>query len=316
MLNIDDLFYIKRGSGDYLENLEDGDTPIVSSTTKNNGIVGFVDLKPIFKPPCITVDRVTGQAFIQVVDFVTVPDDITVLVPKKRIDIEKIFYVAVSINKHKWRFSYGRKLTSTRLKSIKIDFGMMPTYKVNLSEGVPIKNKMRKIPYNKNYKSFNITDFFNLKRGDFHAIDRLDEGYVPTVSRVTEDNGIVGYYEKPENAKIYPKLLITVSTTSGDAFIQLNDFIATDNVVILEPKTDFKVTTLFFIQYMINWTKWRYSYGRQCYKTKFAKTNIYLPINQNREIDEKYMENVVKNCYGWDVIEKHLLKPSSSQVRL
>jgi len=306
MPRIDDLFFIERGSGGYLENLEKGETPIISSTTKNNGVVGFVDLEPIFEAPCITVDRVTGQSFVQVSDFVTVPDDITVLIPKEEHSIERLFYVATCINQQKWRFNFGRKLTPIRLKTIEINYTLIPTYKLNLSDRVPPKVNKKVISHNENYTTFNITEFFNLKQGDFHAIDKLSYGDIPTVSRVTDDNGIIGYYEKPENAKIYPKLSITISTTSGEAFVQLNEFIATDNVVILEPKREFEVTTLFFIQFMINWTKWRYSYGRQCYKTKFAKTNIYLPTDKEGEIDEAYIKEVVKNCYGWGVVDNYI----------
>ena len=304
MKKIDDLFYVRRGKGDYLENLEIGKTPIISSTLKKNGVVGYVDLKPIFKAPNITVDRVTGQSFIQLSDFVTVPDDITVLIPRKKMSIEQLFYIASNINKCKWRFSYGRKLTGTRLKNIKIGFSLMPKYKIKFSKFIPKKQNKIRIDKDIKYKLFNITTLFKLKRGDFHALDRLDEGKIPTVSRVTFDNGIVGYYEPPNDAKIYSKLTITISTTSGIAFVQLDNFIATDNVVILQPKRKFKITTLFFIQYAINRTKWRYSYGRQCYKTKFATTNIFLPVTEKGDINEDHIEKVVKDSYGWGIIEK------------
>jgi hypothetical protein len=303
---IEDLFDPKKGSGEYLETLDEGKTPIVSSTTKNNGIVGFVDLEPRFKAPCISIDRVTGQAFVQLFDFVTVPDDVSVLVPKEEMSIEKMMFVSSIINQHKWRFSYGRKLTRTRLKKIFIDFSLMPKFNVKINPHIPSKKQKDKVEHNTKFKSFNITKFFKPLRGDFHALDRLNPGEYPTISRTTEDSGIVGYYDKPDGAKVYPKLWLTVSTTTGDSFVQLKDFIATDNVVILKPKSNFKVTTLFFFQLMINWTKWRYSYGRQCYKTKFESTNIYMPVDKKGEIDEKYIEKVVKNSYGWDVIENNL----------
>lgn len=96
-------------------------------------------------------------------------------------------------------------------------------------------------------------------RGDFHSLSELDKGKVPTISRTSFDNGIVDYYEPPERATIYPPGYITISTVSGHAFVQLQDFIATDNIVILKSKRNFLLTTLLFIQFMLKRQKWRYS---------------------------------------------------------
>jgi len=76
---IEDLFHIESGKGGYIRDFNIGDTPLVSATTTNNGVVGFVYDKPKFKAPAITVERVGGTAFVQLVDFSTVPDDISVL---------------------------------------------------------------------------------------------------------------------------------------------------------------------------------------------------------------------------------------------
>jgi hypothetical protein len=80
---------------------------------------------------------------------------------------------------------------------------------------------------------------------------------------------------------------------------------ATDNVLILRPRRQFRITTLFFIQLMINSERWRFSYGRQPYKRIFSKTIISLPV-RNGEIDEDYIQRLVTNCYGWKSIKNHL----------
>ena len=134
----------------------------------------------------------------------------------------------------------------------------------------------------------------------------MDKGNVPTVSRIEYNNGVTGYYGIPEGARLYKKGLITVSTVTGDSFIQLDDFIATDNVLICSPKRDFEITTLFFIAMMINLQKWRFSYGRQPYKRIFSKTSIFLPINIDNDIDEAYIEKLVSSCYGWQTVKNKL----------
>lgn len=311
---VDQLFDVMRGKGEYNENLSPGNTPLVSATNKNNGIIGFVDLKPTFKAHSITIERVTGHAFVQVDDFVTVPDDVSVLIPKKPMSVKKLFFIASQINLVKWKFSYGRKLTQSRLKNIELDLSNFKEGDIDLSERLPKKTARFPINKFKDHKLFNITELFHVERGDFHALDRLDKGKTPTISRITYDNGVVGHYQKPNNAEIYPAGTITVSTLESDAFIQLEDFIATDNVLILKPKQNFKLTTLFFIQFMINWQKWRYSYGRESYKGLFSKINVLLPVVMKKDefgdeiyaIDEVNIERLVKNCYGYNWIERKI----------
>lgn len=252
------------------------------------------------------MERVTGKAYVQPIDFATVPDDISVLIPKNDMDINKLYYVASRINFLRWRFTWGRKLTSGRLKKMEIDFNVIPDYNVDLKSRFPKNEKKGFYPVDIKFETFNINEIFKLIRGDFHALDKLGTGEFPTVSRITENNGIVGYFEKPDHAKVHPKLRITISTTSGDAFVQLHEFIATDNVVILKPIQALKETTLFFIASMINRERWRWSYGRQCYKTKLSKLDFFLPAKTNKTIDEDYIEKIIETSYGWGMIKKYI----------
>lgn len=156
------------------------------------------------------------------------------------------------------------------------------------------------------WKAFNVTDLFHLKRGNFHSIAALAAGTYPTISRVSTDNGLIGFYEKPEKAVEWKASTITVSTVTGDAFIQPVGFIATDNVVLLIPKKEHKqlsLTTLMFITVMINEVKWRYSYGRQCYKTKFETTDIMLPVKGD-SLDEEFMREAIENASYWSLVKE------------
>ncbi len=157
----------------------------------------------------------------------------------------------------------------------------------------------------KAWKRFVVTDFFDLKRGHFHSIADLDSGSYPTISRVGTDNGLVGFYDKPEKASVWEPGTISVSTVTGDAFLQPLAFIATDNVVLCVPNKQYKDTGLefrLFVQLMINFVKWRYSYGRQCYKRKFARTEIVMPV-KNGKLDVDYMNSVVRATTYWPFVE-------------
>lgn len=165
----------------------------------------------------------------------------------------------------------------------------------------------RRKPFgNSKWRTFAITDLFDLGRGDFHSIANLDAGRYPTISRISTDNGWVGLYDRPDGAVIRPPRTITVSSVTGDAFVQPVPFIATDNVVLCTPKQEhqaLRLSSLLFIQAMMNHIKWRYSYGRQCYKTKYAKTQIMLPVTDDRRLNEDYMKNTVEQANHWRVIK-------------
>ena len=251
-----------------------------------------------------------GNAYVQLQDFAAVPDDIAVLTPKTEMSLYKLYYVASLIALQKWKYNYWIKLTPARLKKMEIDISNFDDHELNLLSIIPAIKETVPIAHNNQSNLFNIEELFELRRGDFHALDKLNNGNIPTVSRIFYNNGVTGYFEKPEDAHIYNKGTITVSTVSGDAFVQLNDFMATDNVLICCPKKQFKITTLFFIAFMINKQKWRFSYGRQPYKRVFSQLNISLPMifenDKGIRIDEDYIENLVNNCYGWNAIESQL----------
>ncbi|MCH8043585.1 MAG: N-6 DNA methylase [Planctomycetes bacterium] len=167
-------------------------------------------------------------------------------------------------------------------------------------------NSSRKAFGKTKWKSFRITELFELGRGHFHSIAALDSGTFPTISRVSTDNGCVGFYDIPAGASVWPARAITVSSVTGDAFVQPVPFIATDNVVLCIPRPEYaslRLSSLVFIQAMMNHMKWRYSYGRQCYKGKYAKTEIWLPVTKGGKLNEKYMANMVGQANHWSIIE-------------
>jgi len=84
-------------------------------------------------------------------------------------------------------------------------------------------------------------------------------------------------------------------------------FIATDNVVMCVPKRTLRIGTLLYIVTLLNKVKWRYSYGRQCYKGNLQKTVLNLPVIKDDIIDEDYIEKLVTTLPYWDEYKARLL---------
>ena len=177
--------------------------------------------------------------------------------------------------------------------------------RVKLDSGITTNSLEGKITPG-GWKLFKVNEVFDLCRGHFHSIADLDPGLYVTISRNSDDNGFDGMYDMPDEANLFPSGTITVSTVTGDAFVQPVSFIATDNVVMCTPKStfnQFRPSSLMFAAQMLSDTKWRYSYGRQCYKTKYEDTPVYLPVTDSGTLDYGFMELMVESQPYWTYVE-------------
>jgi hypothetical protein len=100
------------------EGLVPGDGLIISPTEEYNGCYGWLDYKHLQAPPFVTVAQTgtIGEAFVQL-EACGVNDDCLVLLPKveKDLPLACYFIAAATIRLERWRFSYGRKLTPSRI---------------------------------------------------------------------------------------------------------------------------------------------------------------------------------------------------------
>lgn len=101
-----------------------GESLVISPTEQYNGTYGWLTFKALIQPPFVTVAQTgsIGEAFVQT-EPCGVNDDCLILLPKKGKDISValLFIAAAVIRLEKWRFSYGRKLTPSRIAEYRID---------------------------------------------------------------------------------------------------------------------------------------------------------------------------------------------------
>lgn len=325
---LDRLFTIKSGDFHATKELDNGDIPLISCGVEEQGLVGYFDIpKEKIYSHCVSVayNGLPLTAHFHPYLF-GAKDDIAVLIPKRAYKAETLYYLAALLNKQSWRYSYGRKCFKEKLKRVSVPFPITGDGEINekaiqkfcsfnLSSLLPSKKIVPLTFSRPTWKEWNITDLFDIFRGDFHSLADLDSGTYMTISRVTTDNGVTGYFDKPDNATIYPSGCITVSTVGGDAFVQLDQFIVTDNVLICLPKKRLQLTTIYFVAFILNRQKWRYSYGRQCYLTKFKSVKLYLPATQEGVLDEVLMKKIVSSSTYWESLSRKRLVSKNAEQR-
>lgn len=314
MIRINKLFDIHTAQSLAFADYAPGSVPFVSNGFYNNGIVGYVDpygKSRVFEKESICVSAFC-EATVQKPPFLPRGNGgsgLTVLVPKMKMPYSLLLRYAGMINTYiRWRYSYGRMVNKQRLDQESLpEVGKAKTIPLDKIGVILSKEKSRTVSEKKvEMGSFPVETLFEMQHGDFHSINELDAGNYPTVSRIEFNNGVVGYFDKPDGASVYKPLTLTVSTVTGDCFVQLSEYIATDNVVILSPKRKCKPETLFFMAMMINREKWRWMYGRQCYKTKFSSIKINLPINSTGIVDEGLISGLVSSRWGWGLMRAYL----------
>lgn len=101
-----------------------GETLVISPTEQYNGTYGWLTFKNLIRPSFVTVAQTgsIGEAFVQT-EPCGVNDDCLILLPKngKVVSEAMLFVAAAVIRTEKWRFSYGRKLTPSRISEYRFD---------------------------------------------------------------------------------------------------------------------------------------------------------------------------------------------------
>lgn len=301
-MKLSELFNIDYGQHEYnsKSNLEEGNTLLISSQGEENGCYGFFSITPKYSPPIITTPRTgsIGEAFVQVEEC-CVDDNCLTLIPKQEYPVEYLFYIASMVRHHKWRFMYGRQITPQRIGRVEVlspsEFKTKLNFIKLINELKPNKQVVKEINYKHKKEQFEIKDLFDVNSGEYHSINNLKKGKIPLISCSDMDNGIAGFYDIPD--KNTHKDCITIAYDGKPLTAKYHNykFSAYDNVGVLTPLKKMEKTSLFFITLLLNIERWRYGYGRKCYKQKLERLKIKLPINDKGDVDEGFIAEVMNN---------------------
>lgn len=312
---IGDLFRVHSGDVHAADReLAPGSIPLVSCGDVNHGIVGYFQIPEEWQyEDALTVAYNGSPLTVKYRPYrFGAKDDIGVLEPIEPMSLRILLYVATLLNARRWRYSYGRKCFKRKLEAVEIEMPINMEDIEKFLAHVPLDRRpciVKKTPdrpvQGREWVERRLDELFVLTRGDFHSLRDLADGPFATVSRTEADNGVVGYFERPYGSTLHPPGLITVSTVSGDAFVQMEQFQATDNVVVLVPQHPMRRTSPYFIAAMISSQKWRYSYGRQLYIGKLSALTIQVPWRDGN-LDEIAIEYMVKSQPYWKFVEMNL----------
>lgn len=308
MTTIDDLFSVVYGQHGltYKGDLEGGDTIVVSSQGVDNGCYGFFNVEPKYDPPFITVPRTgsIGYAFVQ--EFpCAVTDDLLILRPKVKMEIEKLYFVAALIRQDKWRYNYGRKITPSRIKFLEVDFARMNISEINtlrkssLEKIEKLCNELQLEPYTYTREKTTLGQLFDIDYGqrEIHSKRHLEQGQTLVISSQGQDNGCYGFYDIQVR---YKKPVISIPNTGsiGMAFVQEYPCCIDDNCLVLSPKegVEISIEEMYFVAALIRLDSWRYRYGRQITDKRLGNLEIdfsRLDYNKTKALKER-IESILK----------------------
>jgi len=327
MKKISELFHVLSGSKlDFGKmTLDERGTAFVSRSSRNNGIVGFVenvDGAKKFEAGSITVTlggTYVLSAFVQPVDFYTA-QNVAVLIPKEEQSIaQKLFYChCISLNRYKYS-AFGREANRT-LKDILVpDVSELPSF---ITEHLGSDFTKMNLPVNEigmelnveAWKKFRYDEIFTIKKGYYNKKPvASSRGNIKFLGATERNNGVTEMYSIDDIAlynkvgtmdyddldkKIFSGNAIAVTNNGsvGFAYYQDEDFTCSHDVtpLYLKDYTLNKYVAMFLIT-LIEVEKFRWSYGRKWRPKRMPDSIISLPVDSKGRPDFAFMESYVKS---------------------
>ena len=311
-----EIFTIKKGKRLIKDDFISGETPFIGAIDSNNGYRDLIGQKPIHEGNTITVNYngSVGEAFYQPKPF-WASDDVNVLYPKFTLNKYIALFLIPLIRKEIYRFNYGRKWESARMResTIKlpvkrkdvIDFEFMENYIKLLECSEKIEDEFsektsRSISNEridlslKDWLYFEMQLLFQLSGSKTTSLPELGEygqGTFPYVTTQATNNGIGGFYDYyTEEGNV----LTVDSAVIGYCSYQPFNFSASDHVEKLTPLFEMNKYVAEFLVTIINKEQYRFNYGRKASQKRLKDLMIKLP-SKNSQPDFEFMENYIKS---------------------
>ena len=241
---------------------------------------------------------------------------------------EKLFYV-LCITSNRYRYSYGRKPKSDRLKELLVpsldeiprwvneESEILKYYEnLNIKQSWNEKNKStvlhKDILNTSDWKEYKVSDLFKIESAKGKDSRELEDGVdLPYIGAKKECNGVVKYTCREGNENIISKgnciVFIQLGQGSvGYANYMPCDFIGMNGKICCGYHDKLNEFNGVFLANILSMERLKYSFGRSWTGDRLKETIIQLPskeVNGMYEPDWDYMEQFIKSLPYSGVIE-------------
>lgn len=307
-VKLSELFEVSYGTKFDMNKMQNSDKSkiaFISRSSKNNGIVGYVDevkgVRPL-EPGLITVTlggTYVLSSFLQEKEFYT-GQNVAVLKAKSKLTKEQKLFYCLCITKNRFRYSaFGREANRT-LKSL-----FVPSLKdipdwvedVNLSEyeGVNKPKSVSNAQLPDLTKTVEIENLFTIENGiaatNLNEKDDYFEGSVmyvrPAATQARTKRSYISKSLAPEK-KIFPKGSLFVSTNGEGShsysYVSTDEFVPNSDVSVLIPKREMSIEEKLFYAKCITANRYLFSYGRKPKGNKLK--SIKVPKLEVKDIEK------------------------------
>lgn len=338
MLNLNDrkwkefkvkqLFTLEKCKCSNVSLLKRGNVPYVGATTKNNGIIHFVEFKEkwITKGNCIAfICDGQGSVGLSIYKMENFVGSTTVKVGRNSyLNRYTGQFLVSALDKNRTIYSYGYKRNESRLKNEVIflpvdeygnpDYAFMEQYikeresqlikeyKEFIDKNTKLNETLKSLSFLK-WKDFFIKDIFvteqrknkilQVPTGSNIKKAKLKNGNIPRITVTSQNNGVSGYYNKNDEVRQFENF-ISVSFL-GDAFY--HPYTASLDMKVHCLKLINKELNIYIAEFLIVLLKQnisKYNYGDQLSSTDLPYKKIMLPIDKQGNPDYFLMEQYGK----------------------
>lgn len=151
------------------------------------------------------------------------------------------------------------------------------------------------------WKPININKIFDISYGNKLDMCKMtpDEDGIPFVTRTATNNGVGGLVEPVEGVTPYPagSLSIALGGSIGSTFLQTKEFYTSQNVAVLQPKSNLDSGILLFLARLIEkeCSKRFVAFGRELNKHIKRDFTIKLPLIEKDKPNWPIIASIVKD---------------------
>lgn len=310
---------------------EDGKTPVVTNTSENHGRSGYSNLNPTEHDIITFSDTGTKSPesfFFQEGEFIGYAHVQGMYPYSTKWGKNQLIYLTTILRKKtQGLYDYSTKMTRDIISNLEvelpildgttnqIDFDYMENYinrltqehvntldtylkKSGLNSSKLTETDRYVLSINKNYKKYKITELFQVVNTHSILQSQITEnsGKIPYLT-AAEGNNAVSTYISCDDKWIDKGNCIFIGGKTMTITYQENDFCSNDShnlaLYIKDTSKSDKYIQCFIIAALKKTLGEKYYWGDSISKSKIQNDSIYLPINDNFEIDYDYMRQYI-----------------------